>query len=68
MRLYYFYACLRSCLMLKHASAEKITSVRILFLSFLVAKNCYTDKAVFIGEMLWLGNQPLFRQLSGRFR
>jgi len=54
--------------MLKHASAEKITSVRILFLSFLVAKNCYTDKAVFIGEMLWLGNQPLFRQLSGRFR
>jgi len=51
MQLYYFSACLRSYLLLKHALAEKITSVRILFLSFLVAKNCYTDKAVFVGAM-----------------
>jgi hypothetical protein len=54
--------------MLKHASAEKITSVCILFLSFLVAKNCYTDKAVFFGAISWLGDPSLFRQLSGLFR
>jgi hypothetical protein len=41
--------------MLKYAAAEKITSVRILFLSFLAAKNCYDDKAVFVGAMSWLG-------------
>jgi hypothetical protein len=50
LRLYYFSACLRSCLLLKHASAEKITSVYILYFSYLVAKNCYTDKAVFVEE------------------